>query len=108
MATYPTLATRYGADPKAITSPEIDRAEDGTARARSYGADKVEFRIEHPFLDSTDKSALDAFYTTNRLLAFDYVSLSDGATRSCLFGAPLEWTREPGGRYTARVRIVEA
>lgn len=110
MATYPTLATKYGADPKPISStcPQIDRAEDGTARGRSFGDDKMEFRIEHPFLSSTDKSTLATFYSTNRLLAFSYVSLSDGATYSCLFDGPIEWTREPGGRFTAKVRIVEA
>lgn len=108
MATYPTLPTRSGSDPKPDTKLEIDRAEDGTARARSYGSDKMRIKLDHPYLSATDKSTLAAFYTTNRLIEFDYVSLSDGVTYSCLFAAPIEWSRVSRSRYSAKVEIVEA
>ena len=101
MATYPTLPTRSGADPSPATSLVIDRAEDGTGRARSFGADKVKFKIVHPWLSASDKSTLDAFYATNRLLPFDYTSRADDVLRSCLFAGPIEWVRDSRNRWTA-------
>lgn len=106
MATYPDLPTARGSDPKPITKLEIDRAEDGTARARSYHAgDKVQIEVEHPYLTGVEKSALDAFYAANRLLAFDYESPSDGVTRSMLFASAPIYRNEPGNRYTATVEM---
>lgn len=106
MATYPDLPTSRGSDPEPLTKLEIDRAEDGTARARSYrAADKVKINVEHPYLTSAEKSTLDDFYTDNRLLAFDYESPSDGVTRSMLFVSPIQYRAEPGNRYTATVEM---
>lgn len=103
MATYPTLPTSYGSDPAPANSLVIDRAEDGTGRARSFGADKAKYKVVHPWLSAADKSALDAFYAANRLLAFNYTSPADDTLRSCLFAGPVAWKREPGSRWTATV-----
>lgn len=109
MATYPTLPTRRGSDPQPINGIEIDRAEDGAARGRSFhSADRVRFSIEHPWLSSTQKAALAAFYTTNRLLAFDYVSISSGATHSCLFSKPVAYEFHRSGFWSAKVEMEEA
>lgn len=107
MAAYPTLPTSYGADPQNATKLLIDRAEDGTARVRSYANDKASFKIQHPYLDATSKSTLDTFYTTNRLLTFSYTSPADGATRTCVFAAKPVYKYEPGGYYTATVMMEE-
>lgn len=108
MATYPTLPTRSGSDPKPATKIDIDRAEDGTARARSYGSDKVEIPLTHPFLTASEKATLASFYSTNRLIEFDYVSISDGSTYTCLFDGPITWQRDSRDRHTATVKLVEA
>jgi len=108
MATYPTLPTKSGSDPKPATGPDIDRAEDGTARARSYGLDKVDIPLNHPFMTAAQKTTLANFYNANRLIKFDYVSLSDGVTYSCLFADPITWQRDSAGRHTAVVKLVEA
>ena len=106
MATYPTLPTRAGGDPQPINGIEIDRAEDGTARGRSFhSTDKVRFSLEHPYLTATQKATLAAFYTTNRLLAFDYVSTSSGATHSCLFSRPPAYAYQAGDYWTAKVEM---
>lgn len=106
MATYPVLPTSYGSDPKPINSLAIDRAEDGTGRARSfYSTNKVTIPVKHPRLSTADKATLDAFYAANRLLPFDYVSLADGATRSCVFAAPPAYTRLPGAFHDAAVEM---
>lgn len=107
MATYPTLPTKYGSDFGPATSLVIDRAEDGTGRARRFGADKGKASVVHPWLDAADKAVLDAFYSANRLLPFDYTSPADSISRSCLFAGPIAWKREYGSRWTATVGIEE-
>lgn len=110
MATYPTLPTRAGGDPQPIDSIEIDRAEDGTARGRSfYSSGKVRIPLEHPCLNVAQKATLAAFYSANRLIPFDYVSgMSGGATYSCLFSKPPAYTYECEGVWTAKVEMEEA
>lgn len=106
MATYPTLPTGYGADPAPINAIDIDRAEDGTARARSfYATDKFKISIDHPDLTAAQKAVLDAFYSTNRLLAFDYVSVNSGLTYSCLFTRAPAYTYIVAGHWSARVDV---
>lgn len=108
MATYPTLPTRAGGDPQPIDSIEIDRAEDGTARGRSfYVCDKARFSLEHPWLTSSQKTTLAAFYSSNRLIAFDYVSGMSGATHSCLFSKPPAYSCQRGGYWTVKVEMEE-
>lgn len=106
MATYPTLPTRAGGDPQPIGGIEIDRAEDGTARGRSfYSSDKAKFSLEHPWLTAAQKTTLDNFYSANRLLAFDYASGMSGATHSCLFSRPPAYIYQRGGYWTAKVEM---
>jgi hypothetical protein len=106
MAAYPTLPTSYQSDPKPIKSLTIDRAEDGTARVRSYFAsDKVTFSIKHETLSSSQKATLDAFYAANRLLTFDYTSPADSVTRTCVFASPIAYTRQPGDYWDATVEM---
>jgi hypothetical protein len=107
MAAYPTLPTSFGADPQNATKLLVDRAEDGTARVRSYAKDKASFKISHPYLDSVGKGTLDAFYAANRLLPFSYTSAADGTTRTCVFSARPTYKFEPGGYYTATVTMEE-
>lgn len=105
MATYPDLPTKRGSDPEPLTKTNIDRAEDGTARGRNYGDDKVKISVEHPYLTAAEKATLDAFYTANRLVPFDYLSPSDGVSRSMLFARAPQYLAGPGNRYTARVEM---
>jgi hypothetical protein len=106
MATYPTLPTAYGSDFKPINDIEIDRAADGTAYVRSFfSASRGSASVKHPRLTAADKATLDAFYATNRLLEFDYVSPADGVSRSCVFKGAPAYTVRPGARYDASVEI---
>ena len=109
MAAYPTMPTRVGADPEPINQIEIDRAEDGTGYGRSFfSSDKMRFSLEHPGLSATQKAELEAFYSTNRLLDFDYASPSSGDTHTCIFVKKPQFERGQGGLfYTAHVQIEE-
>jgi len=105
MASYPDLMTGYGGDADPIDMVKIDRAEDGTARGRAYGADKARFTVTHPRLNSTDKSTLATFYSTNRLLEFTFASKHDGVTYTCIFSKPPQYERHPGSYWTATVEM---
>jgi hypothetical protein len=106
VAAYPTLPTSYQSDPRPIKGTAIDRAEDGTARVRSYFAsDKVSFSIKHEWLSASQKATLDAFYAANRMLTFDYTSPADSVTRTCVFTAPIAYTRRPGNYWDATVEM---
>lgn len=104
---YPDLPTAYGSDPKPIAMIKIDRAEDGSARGRAVGGDKMIIPLEHPYLSSADKTTLDAYYAANRLLEFDYVSKADGNTYTCMFAKAPRYEVHPGSRWTATVELEE-
>jgi len=105
---YPVLPTSFKSDPSPIKSLEIDRAEDGTARVRSFfAADKSQIKIDHPWLSVAQKSTLDAFYAANRLLSFDYLSPTDNITRECVFAAPPKYERKYGEFWSAEVQLEE-
>lgn len=108
MANYPDLPTAYGSDPDPLAMLKVDRAEDGSARARALGGDKMRFKLEHPRLSSADKATLDAFYAANRLIEFTHTSKANGNTYTCIFGKAPRWEIHPGARYTATVEIEEA
>lgn len=105
MAAYPDLPTDYGSDPVPLAQAKIDRAEDGTGRARSLGADKVRFKLSHPRLSSADKSTLDAFYSANRLLDVAYTCKTDAAIYTCVFAGAPKYERHPGSFWTATVEL---
>jgi hypothetical protein len=107
MANYPTLPTEAGSDPEPLDQIKADRAEDGTARVRSLGSDKMRFRVVHPLIDSTDKSTLSTFYSTNRLLEVSYTSPSDGSVYTCIFTKPPSYERINRARWTATVMLEE-
>lgn len=104
---YPDLPTAYGSDPKPIGMIKVDRAEDGSARARATGGDKMAIPLVHPRLSSADKATLDAYYSANRLLEFDYVSKADGNTYTCVFAKAPRYEVHPGSRWTATVELEE-
>lgn len=106
MAAYPTLPTTYGSDPEAVTKLAIDRAEDGTGRARAlHSTDKRRWQVKHPLLTSAQKTTLDAHYSANRLNAFDYACPAAGATFSVLYAQAPRYEIQPGGWYTATVDL---
>lgn len=107
MADYPTLQTSPGSDPRPITKPVIDRAEDGTGRVRHIATGKVSIPVKHHDLTAAQKSTLDNFYAANKLLTFAYLSPSDNVSRTCAFDAQPSYERLPGSYWNATVQLEE-
>lgn len=103
MATYPTLPTAFGSDPVPVRMLTVDRAEDGTARARVFGSDKAQITVQHPWISAAQKSTLDAFYSANRSLSFDYIDPTSGGAYVCIFGGAPRYTRKEGDYWDASV-----
>lgn len=104
MANYPTLITKYSKHHEPIGKVVIDRAEDGTARARSFSNLKYGYEFSHPMINNTDKLALEAFYVANRLLPFSYTSLLDAVVGDYLF-SEIRFVWNPGSLWIVNVKI---
>lgn len=108
MAAYPTFTQHVSTQPRRIDDVQIDRAGNGSARARAfYGATKYEFDVIHAALTAAQRATLDSFYTANRLLAVDFASDYTGATHSCLMAGAPEFTPLGANLYRAHIKLVE-
>lgn len=110
MAAYPTFGQSRDSAETSLDDLQIDRASNGVPRGRAmYTAIKKTFSVVHPRLSASDKTTLDAFYATNRLLQFTFVWAADGATYTCIFASPPPTYKSlPGGRWAATVQMVQA
>lgn len=107
MAAYPTLMTLRTSNTERDSGLQTGRATNGTLRVRSlYPSDKADFTIVH-WLNLTEKNALDAFYTANRLLDVTYTDPGDGASYTVRFAAaPLPVDMTPWWEVRVRLRQV--
>lgn len=103
---YPDLPTAAGSDPEPLAMTKLDRAEDGSARGRALGEDKMSFKLEH-YVNAAQKATLDAYYAANRLLEFAYTSNSDGNTYTCLFASRPKYERLSPSLWRATVELEE-
>lgn len=109
MAAYPTLPTASGSDPEPLSKLAIDRAEDGSGRARAlHSAEKRRWTLKHPYLTGGQKATLDAHYAAHRLAPFDYACPAAGATFSVLYTGAPKYEVQPGGHYVVTVDLEEA
>lgn len=107
MATYPSLAQLVGSTAEWVDDLQVDRAVNGSAKARAfYTAKKRRFILRH-ILTSTDVGTLQTFYDTNRLAANSLTWSGDGVAYTVLFDGPPK-VKPMGGLYSeVEVRLVE-
>lgn len=106
-ATYPTLNGQLAESTETwLDDLKIDRAVDGTAKARAFFTGKKRaFMIKHE-LSYTDRDTLEAFYDANRTTPFYFTWDGDAVQRVCLFdGAPRLVFKN--AKFYADVAIVE-
>ena len=108
MATYPSYQQHISSRAQLRDGVEIDRAGNGSARARSFwAAQKYEFDITHPSLTLAERDSLVAFHAANNFVAVDFVSEETRATHSCLFDGPPLFEPLGANMFRARVKLVE-
>jgi len=108
MATFPTFSQHVTTASKLLDDVRIDRAANGTARARVfYAAAKYEFDVVQAALTPAQRATLEAFYAANRLLTVDFVSDFTGATHTCFMEGPPEFMPLGANLYRARTKLVE-
>lgn len=108
MAAYPSFTQLLGSTEEGVDDVTLDRAVDGSVKARGfYTARKRRFKLRH-FLTSSERATLQTFYDTNRLLTVTLTWVPDGQTYTCLFQGPPSWDFSPGGgNATVDVTLVQ-
>lgn len=93
MAAYPSLAFLEGSAEEYLDGRSVRRATNLAAKARRLApTDKRRLTLKH-MLSDAERTTLETFYGTNKDLAIDVTW--NGATLSCVFGAPArqyQWT----------------
>lgn len=107
MATYPSFGQLATTTDPYDDDIRVDRAVDGTAKARAfYSGRKHHFVVKH-LLTSTDFATLLAFYDANRTIEVDFVWAQDGATYQCLFAGAPKTSFASGVYVDVEVTLVE-
>lgn len=90
--TYPTKGIQYGANESLSADRQIDRASNGTARARMfYASPKRTFDFTHQ-VDNADLATFKAFYAANLTASFAFLWAGDGVSYTCIFAAEPVYT----------------
>jgi len=107
MATYPTLPwMRDGTKIDRQGGFEPVRASNGALKVRRlYSGEPHDFDIEH-WLSDAQKSTLESFYGTNKLLDVTLTNPEDGASYTVRFAAAPVYEWHPG-YWRTRVRLME-
>ena len=85
MAAYPAFTQLLTSADAWQDDLKVDRAVDGTAKARAfYPGRKHQFSVRHTLV-AADLATFLAFYDANRALEVDFTWAADGNVYSCLF-----------------------
>ena len=105
MANYPSIEQRVGSKATPQSGIRLDRASNGDVRTQIlYSADRKDFKIVH-LVDSTEKSTLDTFYTTNKALAVTLAWTADGQSYNCVFVEAPDYTPRGNGLWDVVVLL---
>lgn len=91
MAAYPTgLPFSVGSKVQSLNGIDVQEATNGEVRGRSFFAtEQKEFTLVHDLIDSSDRSAVKAFFDANKATEFTYVypiaNGGDGSTYTAIF-----------------------
>lgn len=109
MPTYPTLRTEYGSSKSTNVDRVVDRATNGSARARIFfTSTKASFSLKHNAITSAEKVTFETFHLTNLSAVFSYTFPGDGLTYTCLFASEPTYTPVPGNRWDISVELIES
>lgn len=110
MSTYPDFAYNpsLSSSETLLDDLQVDRASNGKPRVRAfYTEPKKSFTVVHESMTGDERGTLLAFYTTNRLMTFDFVWAADGVTYTCLFSAPPKSDVSSGTYWTVTTQMVQ-
>ena len=107
MAAYPTLPwAREGTVITREGGLVPVRATNGTLKVRRlFSAEKLAWQIEHR-LTSAERTTLETFYATNRVLTIQVTAPDTGVTSQARFAAAPEYELR-GAYWVATVRLLE-
>ena len=104
MATYPAIDARTKIKPRQTL--KIDISEGGDLRGQDFSAaDQFDIEIEHPWIDASDVTTLQSFFTNNKNLTITTQTLADGNTYDCLMMKGPEVAEHNGVYRTVKQRL---
>lgn len=107
MANYPSFGQDISSVETILDDLQVEYSSNGTLKRRIlYSAPKREFSVVHT-LNIVDRSTLDTFYTTNRLVSFNFTWVATGTSYTCVFKSPPQYSMLGGGFFSATVTISE-
>lgn len=108
MADYPSYGQLLSSGTDGDGAAIVDRAQDGSARARSfYPSTKRTFTVRH-ILTAAEVATLLTFYETNKLLAVDLAWTGpDAGDYTCLFTARPTFRALAPDAFEAESRLIE-
>ena len=107
MATYPSLKQTYESDRQRLDGIVADEGGDGSLWVRQmYPTDKYAFTVTH-VVTASEKSTLEAFYSANKALQFDFVFRDELTTTytGCVFIKSPQYKLMSRGTWRATVQI---
>ena len=100
MASYPSIPFVFGSDESIKDGVTVDRAMDGSGRARNlWTAKKRAYTLKHTALTATQKGTLETFYDTNRAVPVS-LTWTDGTARDVILTGIkiVPWHYQASGR----------
>ena len=109
MSTYPSLGQSKNSTEERISGISVDRATNGSIRARSYFTSiKKVFSVEHSVITTAQKLALESFYDSNKNNSFDFLWVLDNTTYVCIFTEEaLQFSIITNGYWDAKVSLAQ-
>ena len=107
MANYPSISQIIGSEATQQSGIRIDRASNGDVRGQIlYSSDRKNFRVLH-YVNSTDKSTLDTFYSTNKALEITFTWSADSQNYNCIFMDAPKYTPRKAGWFDVEVMLAQ-
>ncbi len=107
MPTYPVMGQGIDSTEVLVDLAMSERGNSNVLRKRDFStSDKRVFTITH-IVNSTDRVTLYNFYTTNRLVSFDFTWVGNGVTYTCMFTAPPSFINVGGSFWQVTQYLAE-
>lgn len=100
MSAYPSLGCSYESKATVDAGLQIDRADDGSVRARRfYAADTVTFDLVHDHVTATERDQILAHYAAHRAVTFAFTWPGNGFVYSSVLYAAAPQVQPLSGPY---------
>jgi len=100
VSAYPSIACSYESKASVDAGLQIDRADDGSVRARRfYAADTAGFELVHDLVTAAQRDQILAHYAAHRAVTFAFTWPGNGVTYNAMLYAAAPQVQPLAGPY---------